>query len=284
MKKVIFIFFVICIVGWYKVYSFNDRDISVSEEILPIRDNNGDFKGLDCFITIPDNYDKEIVELSPDIFGAMNEYSEFKNGNFLVNIKIINNSLFDYKYLDNSFFVETTELEEKYNYLNTGAVGFDSKDIYDVFIPYRVKNRALIDLLSLDGNFSDDNINLFLNRRGYSNLTNYYLDYYNSKYSLNCDEIRDCSDLVTSDIFTGEETEYLESDIEIIGLAYDNFYNNILSVEVDNKTFSVGEFMKNKSYISNFNSINIGIKADYSINAYKKYHFIGRFGFSLRKL
>ncbi len=284
MKKVIFIFFVICIAGWYKVYSFNDRNISVSEEILPIRDNNGDFKGLDCFITIPDNYDKEIVELSPDIFGAMNEYSEFKNGNFLVNIKIINNSLFDYKYLDNSFFVETTELEEKYNYLNTGAVGFDSKDIYDVFIPYRVKNRALIDLLSLDGNFSDDNINLFLNRRGYSNLTNYYLDYYNSKYSLNCDEIRDCSDLVTSDIFTGEETEYLESDIEIIGLAYDNFYNNILSVEVDNKTFSVGEFMKNKSYISNFNSINIGIKADYSINAYKKYRFIGRFGFSLRKL
>lgn len=284
MKKVIFIFFVICIAGWYKVYSFNDRDISVSEEILPIRDNNGDFKGLDCFITIPDNYDKEIVELSPDIFGAMNEYSEFKNGNFLVNIKIINNSLFDYKYLDNSFFVETTELEEKYNYLNTGAVGFDSKDIYDVFIPYRVKNSALIDLLSLDGDFSADNINLFLNRRGYSNLTNYYLDYYNSKYSLNCGEIRDCSDLVTSDIFAGEETEYLESDIEIIGLAYDNFYNNILSVEVDNKTFSVGEFMKNKSYISNFNSINIGIKADYSINAYKKYRFIGRFGFSLRKL
>lgn len=289
MKKVIFIFFVICIFGCLRVYSFNNDITDISEEILPIRDEIGILKGINCVITIPSNYNEDVIEITPDIFGAINEYSSIRKGDFLVNIKIINNSNFDYEYLNDSFFVSTEDIKENWNYVDTGVVGFEGKAIYDLFVPYRVKNSALLELFpsEIDIDLTDEKLDFVLKKNGYSGveeLNEYYLDYYNKKYFLSCDGIRECSDLVTLDIFTGEESEYLETNNEIIGLAYDNFYNKILNIGIDNKVFSIGDFMKEKCDIVDLDSMIIKIDSDYMTNAYKDYQFIGTFGFSLKRI
>ncbi len=290
MKKIVFIFlcFFVVILGCCRVDSLVEIDDNdeISEEILPIRDDDGMLIGINCNIIIQGKYNQDIISLSPDIFGAINEYSNIRVGDFQVNINLVNKSNFNYRYLENSFFINTKSVDDEYNYVDTGGIGFDSKNIFDNFVPYRSINSALSNLSVFENqDLSDENIDILLKNHGYSGLNDldkYYLDYYNDKYSLDCSTLRDFDINIQKEIFSGEVFDYLESDVEIIELAYDYFYNSIISINIGDLSFTIGDYIKNRYDIGNdISSFIINISPLYMTDVFKRYLVFGEFGFSL---
>lgn len=290
----------------------------LEEEITPIRDINGKFLGLNIFIVIPDDYDKEEITITPNLFEGINHYTSIKdNNNLKVNLKIINKSKYDYCYIDNSFTLETDDIT-RYgllsNFKDTGGVGFDGKKIYDIFSPYRSFNEAIVSLYGYTSNndynnsdLEDNNLDLKLKSKGYQGideLDKYYLDYYNNKYNLKEMSLDQFTFSVINDMFSGEDTKIKETNTNIIELAYNYFYNKLLTFEFPNTTnndedYSIGSYMRNKlgnDYLKesldsiasrsskSIDEIVIKIDKRYERSVLKYYNLYGYMKFNLQKI
>lgn len=318
MRKVIFIFLIIFILissSFILVISVNHKNkvnilkrvenISsndISEQVLPIRDNDGVFLGLDIVITIPKNYSSRNILVNPSIFDGINEYKNIMPGdNFIINLKIVNNSNYNYSYLDNSFVLSTNDISYNSQFNTTGALGFDGLNIYENYIPYRTYNMALKALVG-DLELSDEIIGdklVSLGYAGISDLDSYYLDFYNKKYNLNVLKLSDFSFEILRDIFYSDISNYLENNIKIIELSYYYFYNHLIFFGFSSDSvYSIVNYMENNNldyslnnYFSIINSngekkisnINLSISKYYQKDLYKYYNFFGYCSFVLRR-
>lgn len=301
MKKGIFIFLftLLIFVSCYNVYSVDYDDSEkrlYEEEIIPIRDNEGNLIGIDCVLVIPSDSDAKVIRMNPSIFGGINEYREVSGGKIGINLQIVNNSKNDYQYVENSFSIKTKEVLEKNNFDENLGIGFDGVDIYEVLKPYRSLNSALEALVIDD--LSDESIGLKLKEMGYrgiDELDKYYVDFYNKKYSLNVTRLGFFRPQIIKEIFSGGVVGFYETDKEVIELAYNNFYNNILKIMTDeNNINSFGNYIRGEVTVNRdfsvkakstsiLNKISVIVDDEYMTDAYRSYQFFGDVEFKLKK-
>lgn len=293
---------------------------NIQEEILPIRNKSGKVIGIDVLITIPEECNEKEITISPSVFSAIKEYKNVMPGDKIkVNIKIINQTIHDYFYVDNSFLLSTEDLTRlgiSKNYIDTKEVGFDNQNIYDTLAPYRVWNSAIENLYYYNNDkehkeedLSDEKLNLHLQEKGYQGieeLDQYYLDFYNKKYNLQ-EESLDCFPYTTiKEIFSGPISNYKEKNAKVIALAYNYFYNKLLSLnfmgqdvnDSNSEDYSIGSYMRkrlgNNSFQEAFGNIksknyqelkgiSLNINRMYHVNAFKNYNFNGHIEWKLKR-
>lgn len=283
---------------------------NIRQEIIPIRNNMGNIMGFDIIITIPSDNKTDRLIISPSIFDGINHYYNiFEKNNIKINLIINNKSKYNYHYINNSFILSTENIGENDNYVDTGGIGFDNLKIYDISSPYRTFNSALLSLFNYTNNnyksndLSDKSIDSKLKESGYSGIDEldlYYLDYYNDKYNLNELRLEDFSSSILKEMFDGVLSNYKESNIQIIQLAYNFFYNEILffSFHDNNIGYSIGKYMRSdnveddyllKTLIVDSNKVckvdnmSIYINKKNMGSAYSNYKFNGHFEFILKK-
>ena len=224
MKKILLLLLLISCIN-VKAYPIKQTDNEIKEEIIPLKDNKNHLKKLNITITIPSYYDKDKIVIVPNIFNTINQYTKVKNNKIKVNINIINESKYNYKYYKNSLIIETDDITRfgiSNNYKNLKIKGFDNKYIYDLYIPYRSYNEALKKLYNKkfkNKYLEDKNIEKKLKRKGYHNiyeLDKYYLDYYNNKYKLNKRSINELNKKIQKNIFTRNISKTKENNKKII--------------------------------------------------------------------
>jgi len=314
MRKIIFIFFVcFIVVGFTSVLAVSQIDEEelvqsqgITEESFPIRDDDGILIGLDCFITIPSDYHQDKLIIQPDIFGGIREYKNLhKQDEITVNLIIMNHSNYSYHYVLDSLYLETDSFNQEYEF--TKSIGFDGKNIMNEFALYRTFNEAICELFHYsnyhdykDIDLSDENLDLKLKELGYSGideLNEYYLDFYNKKYSLQEEALSHLSKDVLKGIFEGELSFQKETNLKVIALGYENFYRNILLFHFlgEDNYQSVANYMENRNdsylmdngYLPRGGKLNLGMSLKIDSNSYtdvyNTYQYYGKFGFQMVK-
>lgn len=195
MKKIILISLLL--------FNTNVMAKEVEEEIIPLRNSRGEIIKFKDTINIPKEInDKEII-IKSNIFDTISHYKNIKDINNLELVfKINNKSKYNYSYSSKRISIN------KLNYQD------------EKYYPYRSLNKALVFLVH-NKDISDDSLDRELKVLGYhgiEDLNKYYYDFYNTKK------------LNYQDIFSGEVTNYKETNRKLVKLAYDNFYNNVLVI------------------------------------------------------
>lgn len=296
--------------------SINEMTSEISQEISPIKKGDGQLIGVDVKLIIPATYEGEEIIFVPDIFYSIFQYKSIGKGDKIkINLKVENNSKYDYGYVDNSFILATDDITRygiSDNFIDTKGVGFDGRKIYDLFSPYRTFNSALISLynesfekVSLD----DYTLDLKLKEKGYlgiSDVDKYYLDFYNNKYNLNNSSLDYFTYSVIKEIFSSEKSIYKETNPQVIELAYNFFYNKLLSYnfsleevnDSNSEDYSIGNYQRNNlgnSYFKNrfFNilsnssnsidDMSLNLSDNYTVSAFDNYILSGYMEFRLKK-
>lgn len=323
MKRVIFIFLfdfivvvsigiTICLLNVYVSSKENEMVVMYEEElpqeVLPVRDGQNKLTGINCTITLLEDFSKDKVKINPDVFGGIREYSDITFGDsFDINIEIKNNSKFKYNYVADSLIIEVGKPREITKYKDTGGVGFDKKKIYDVFSPYRVFNSALRDLFQNReiSNLEDSDIDEALKGIGYKGtveLDKYYLDFYNKKYDLRGNRLEELPYSVLKEMFNGKSWDYRESNKRIIEVGYYYFFNKVVSIsflgemvdDYNSENFSIGSYINNQksdklfreSIVEDGNNlkiegINLKVSKFYMTDSFKGYDYLGYMEFTL---
>ena len=298
MKKIIFIFFIFLLINFfifrYDGVSKTKIKEEVQEEIMPIRNREGDFLGIISVITIPKDMKDKTIKISSSIFGGINEFKNMEEGSNLIQLKIINKSKYKYKYIKNSLKISTVDNKDNSNY-NTKVKGFDKLYITDDFLPYRVNNTAIKELDLDNPNYKNiDNRLKEIGYRGICEIDKYYLDFYYKKYNLNIDKLEKFSNSIMKEIFDGESLKEFENNKKIVSLAYYYFYNNILTFTFNNKTKSIKNYMDdlnfNKKFINikkksevKIKDMSLNVSDKYMSDAFNSYKYIGKFEFRLNR-
>jgi len=255
----------VCAIDNQKLQMLSYQDENLMEEIIPNRDKNGIIQSFDFIITIPENYQEEEIVIQPKIMGGISQYKKLDpNKEIKTNLKIINQSFYNYNYVDNSFILSTEDIkqiDQNNNFIDTKSIGFDNRKIYDVSSVYRVFNNAIISLYKYNAlnppnkeDLKDEALSIKLKEKGYAGveeLDKYYLDFYNNKYNLKETNLNDFTPSTIKEIFTGEIIELQETNNNIIKLAYDYFYNHVLlyhfsdNERLNDNQYSIASYMKN---------------------------------------
>ena len=289
----------------------NNKDLDLIEEVSPIS-SDGIIEGFDLTIVIPENYDKDVMVISPSIFECINNYKRLIPGDLIyVNLKIINKSNYNYKYKKDSFKISTLDLSMDRDVSNYSVIGrgFDQLNIYNNFSINRVYNEAISSLYndSYKANYlEDDVLNSKLLSIGYSldSIDKYFLDYYNNKYNLKEEDLNNFTYSVIKEIFTGEISDIVEVNRDINSLAYNYYYNKLLYIlpdgisidQFESDNYSIGEYMRNQKLTYNFkfndidslgvlniNNIRIGINKYYYSSVFDNYNLAGHLEFLFEK-
>lgn len=325
MKKIVFIFLfdfivlvsagiTICLLNVYASSKENEMGVMYEEElpqeVLPLRDKQNKLIGINCTITLLEDFSKDKVKINPDVFGGIREYSDITFGDsFDINIEIKNKSKFKYNYVNDSLVIEAGKPREITKYKDTGGVGFDKKKIYDVFSPYRVFNSALRDLFQNKdiSNLEDSDIDEVLKGIGYKGiveLDKYYLDFYNKKYELRVKKLEELPYSVLKEMFDGKSWNYKESNKRIIEVGYYYFFNKVVSIsflgemvdDYNSENFSIGSYINKKksdklfreSIVEDGNNlkiegINLKVSKFYMTDSFKDYDYLGYMEFTLNR-
>ncbi len=273
----------------------------IKEEVEYLKEN----KVLKINIEIPKEYSKKQIEIEPSIFDGLREYKKIRADEQTdVIIEIFNKSRYTYKYKAKSFKVETVKITRDFdNYKKSGGVGFDKKDIYEIFIPIRCYNEALYSLYNdefKEEYLKDEILDSKLKSRGYDGikqLDNYYKDFFNLKYGKNYKKFEDVDVDLKGKIFKGETSSIFESNILIIEEAYKYFYQNIMTIILKdkNKKYSIYDIMNSNSgdtylkdelAVINNNSkkkLKLTININNYYEAFEKYNYYGNLRFILEK-
>lgn len=288
-----------------KNYKYNVTSDKILEDTDIIRDNFGNFIGINVNYVIPNNYKSDTIIFCPDIFSIINQYVGISSKKIKININIVNNSLYNYKYKNNSLIIQTNDIERLGIDKNFSKkiIGFDNRNIYDGFIPYRTYNSAI---KSLYGNkkynskyLLSKNINKLLKKYNYDSLSDYYLYYYNKKYNLRNKSIDQFDYSIIREMFMGNRGKYREDDNTIIALGYNYFYNKVLYIsnirdDVNSELYSVGSYMRGsvndylfydieKNSIVNIDWFNIYVNDKYYTVSFKDYYYSGYMEFTYIK-
>ncbi len=328
LKKILqYIFLFLIISSSWKVEAKSKWDVAfpklsymeeqITEEITPIRNDQGKIKGFDVLITIPKDYAQEKIQISPNIFSAIEEYKYITpNDKIKINLKIKNASNYKYQYVDQSFMITTEDKRREgvaENFTDTNAIGFDGQKIDAIFSPYRTWNTALIDLYQntkkQEASLSDETLSDKLKEVGYQGieeLDGYYLDYYNEKYDLNEKSLDQFTDKIIKEIFSGTKVEIKESNSKLIELAYNFFYNKLISytfsdqklTDENSEDYSIGTYMRKRlgndylkdtfavieeNHSKELKNMSVNINGKYTTNIFLYYHFYAHLEFQLQK-
>lgn len=299
------------------IKKLSNQTSCLEEEITPNFDNNI-LTGINIIITIPKDCNEEELIISPSILEAIKQYSKINPGdNIKINLKIVNNSIYNYNYTNNSFILSTENLERlgtKENLIDTKAIGFDSQKIYEISTIYRTMNAPIISLYNHndqleDKDLSDVNLSKKLQEKGYNGineLDNYYLDFYNTKYNLNEKSLSDLTYTTIKDLFKGKATTNKETNPNIIKLSYDYFYNKLLSFnfkeqqvnDYNSEDYSIGTYMRTtlgNNYLNNkfmyirsntyseIEQMSLNLNKEYTTSSYNNYNYYLHLEFKLKK-
>ena len=263
--------------------------------------------------TIKEDYNEDTINIVPGIFKAISESDGYVPGDGIkVNIQIINKSNNKYLYKDKSFILSTMDISN-YEERLENSKGFDGQVIAGTFGPNRTANTAIRTLYGKSikkDMMLDEALGKKLEEAGYKGieeLNKYYLDFYNKKYNLECENLEDLPANVISEIFNGNNYPIKESNLEIAELGYNYWYNVLFSVlfgdeKYDYKTsnlLAIGSYMRNKelgndyftkdlgiinpSSENSLTTMNFYINGPYTTNAYMNYEFGAYMEFQLIK-
>lgn len=271
--------------------------IEFSYEI--VNDNYKKFEAV-IEITIGENVDADELNINlqdyimeviiPNIYDY--KWNETQAGDkYQFNVKIINKSQVDYRYKENSFAYTFFDNGE-----DSGFHSYTGQVIPKDTVIWNMGNTALASLFScrvdrvpsynkwnLDNfNFTDSK-GILHNYSGIGDLVQYYLDFYNDKYSLQAKQLDQFPDNVIAEIigfnptpdweigFQGQNVGDRTTDYELAEVAYNYFYNSCLRLfvntdnydrdgldqyyleSVDSATYSLGSHMR--SYNDNGTTI-----------------------------
>lgn len=195
-------------------------------------------------------------------------YNKTQPGKVLpFNIRIVNDSKYEYGYKNNSLKIMTSNLKNRYtgsennNFTTTlpGLKGFDGQQLLDKFTPKRTLNKALLSLVGEDNAINKIADEKYLSDRliekgytGIEQLNRYYIDFYNFELGTQHTKLEDFgSDLAI--VFGSRDdagNSVNETNVEIAETMYNYFYNEILAVYPNyNKTVK-GEKPKNYATVS----------------------------------
>ena len=263
--------------------------------------------------TIKEDYNEDTINIVPGIFKAISESDGYVPGDGIkVNIQIINKSNNKYLYKDKSFILSTMDISN-YEERLENSKGFDGQVIAGTFGPNRTANTAIRTLYGKSikkDMMLDEALGKKLEEKGYKGieeLNKYYLDFYNKKYNLECTKLEDFPAKVVSEIFNGNDLPIKESNLEIVELGYNYWYNMLFSLlfgdeKYDYKTSdltSVGSYMRNRELGNNYfakdletinpmgennlTTMKFFINGPYTTNAYMNYEFSSYLEFQLVK-
>lgn len=276
MKKYLFFFSLfLSLPGSILALNSDDELVfnNISEEIreyVNIDLEQDDIITVDLTYIIPEYFDNNELVIVSSLFKELNDISNpISSDDVLVRMSVINNSEFDYEYVDSSFILSTPNLNN-YDVLGN-YIGFDKQLLSAIYVPYRSYNKAIMNLFE-DGDLSlnDDDINKALIKYGYKgieDLDEYYLIFYNNMYGLNANSLEEFPYYVIKEIFSDDISDIKESNETLIKFAYYYWYNNLYSLvfedmnyEYDNSYYSsIGYHLENNEFGNNYFSKQLGI-------------------------
>lgn len=225
----VFLFFVGIIIGCL-INTTAKTDINYSQEVIPIRSSSGDIIGENVIITLPQDFNKEIVSIDASVFDGFYHYSS-NDDEFIVNITIDNKSKYDYKYINNTLDISPKSSFDSNNFIYKLIV--EGNTVNDSY--YRSYNEAILNLIPSNSELSDEVIDITLKNKGYSGikeLNKYYDDYYGKWYSFSL-------------LLDGDVSYYKESNITLIEDAYRYFYSDLLSFSCSGNKFGILKYNYN---------------------------------------
>lgn len=240
------------------------------EEIEPLRDNSGNFLGIEDTVIIPFECRKKELEIKTNIFSGIKQYKKMEaKDEFYILLKLINNSKFDYEYKDESLKIDY-DIENdqgKYNSIlrsyNSALKNLFKTKYQDEFLTNECLNKKLKEL----------------NYSGVEELHKYYLDYYNEKYKKDYMSIEEFPFYIKNEILEGDVSFIFENNINIINLAQ-NYYREVMNDNIFlNRSF-------NKMNVKTLKDKTINLKIKISNNlpeVYELYNYPLKFSFKLVK-
>ncbi len=285
-------------------------------EDIEVYNNKRVIDSITATYTIPKNYKGDITIVS-GIFDALSASDGYVPADGVkVNVKVINNSNYEYNYVNNSFILATEDLDA-YNLKKIeGAVGFNGKQIYEPFAPYRTGNTAIQNLYDVQSTskikenmVKTEALDTKLKEKGYkgiNELNKYYLDFYNKKYNQHVTNLEDFSSNIISEIFNGNCLYVKETNPNLAALGYDYWYNKLFSLnfidEVNNdnisEKYAIGNHMRGNTNSNSYFQKDIGhislnsaktlteaslrINGKYTTNAFMNYNFSAYLEFKLK--
>lgn len=226
--------------------------------------------------TIPENFEGNIViNAMDDINKAMDGKTYVPGDAAACVIKVENKSAHDYTYKKDSFVVSTESYQkyfDKGSATKSGISGFDGQDIPNEYLALRTSTKAL---QALYGDASkkltakqlqDDALDQKLKEHKYTGLSDlgkYCLDYYNKAYfgeetSKYVSKLEDFSNGQISDIVGGTVIGYdiYETNPELAALAYDYFYNHLITITPESVGYTTTDENTVGSYMAGYHKKN----------------------------
>jgi len=231
----IVIFFIGILIGNI-INTFAKTDVDYYEEVFPIRNKSGNIIGEEIVITIPKDYNKEIIKINSSVFDAFYHFSS-DDKEFVIKYTINNKSKYNYEYINNSFVIAPKNTFNRNNYSN--SVRSDSIIINDSY--YRSYNSAIKKLVSDDVELSDENLDLYLRNNGYdgiNELNKYYDDFYGKFYSFSL-------------LLDGNVSNYKETNSVLVEDAYKYFYSHKLMFSCGKEKFGILKYENNCNNVFN---------------------------------
>lgn len=236
------------------VYALENKVMSEGiMEYVNVNYEDDVIKSIDFIYDIPNDYNNDSIVIVPGVFKELS----FINKDFFNDIKfnIYINNMSNYDYYFNSDDMVISELEYDNIEVISNTSNFSNKSIIENVVPYRCLNKALLSLYGNDNIeeylLNDDFLYSLLNKKGYKKLSDYYLDFYNKEYGLKKAHLKDFPIYVINDLFNGKCLNIKESSAELITLAYNHWYKDILYMIINNIKKNMYDYMNNKIDINN---------------------------------
>lgn len=264
---------------------------SVSYELLE-NETNGKYQVAYMTYTIPSDYKGDKVVIVPDLNEVFSIQRKLPGQNDKLYIKVVNESSHEYSYVNNSFTLSTVDFDAMYEeeYGNaTSSVGFNGRNIYELFLGNRTGNKALRELYGVSSSsklnatlLSDENLSIKLKEvvdndgnmlypNGVEDLNKYYLDYYNRNREVKVSKLEDLSIDEINDLFKGNcyiipntnGKKLKETNKEVAELINNFFYNVAFSMSfkgevIDDSNcfdYSIGAYMRKEAVYDTVNSL-----------------------------
>lgn len=244
-------------------------------------DKNNSYYSFSLVYTIPEDYEEETIIINPNIFEVVgwaqgieeNSAAYILPGDTLkINVKIINNSKYNYNYDENSFVIypySTEDMETmEFKKISEDVKTFNDEEITEMQQYIRTENKALKSLnIKVKGNkkYSNENIDAALkekNYKGIEELDKYYLDFFNDYYGYGQngkEKVTKLSDFTPEEIgngiFGGVTTKYYEDNMVLTALHFDFLWNYAMGIsledeEINDKNqneYNSGNYMREES-------------------------------------
>ncbi len=236
------------------VYALNNKVMSEGIiEYVNVNYEDEVIKSIDFIYDIPSDYDYDSIVIVPSIFKELSFINKDFFNDIKINVYINNMSKYDYYFNSDDMIISELEYDNIEVISNTS--NFSNKPIIEDVVPYRCLNKALLSLYGNDNIeeylLNDNILYSLLKKKGYKKLSDYYLDYYNKEYGLKEANLKDLPIYVINDLFNGKCLNIKESSAELITLAYEHWYKDILYMIINNVKRSMYDYMNNKIDINN---------------------------------